>query len=161
RLEAEAAGAQTLEFNEAFAEFRDNLKKSEQQTFQGRRLKLDSGLALLRDQVNQRALDIKQLETERDSITKNLGLLQEKLKISRDLVKDQLTSKLEHLQLEAEVKELEGRLEVVKVAIPRSHAAMEESEERLRNEELSFRNLAQEELSGVEMEISQTQEQLS
>lgn len=161
RLEAEAAGEETLTFKDGLAGYRPNIINSELQTFESRKLKLHSSLSLLREQLHQKELDVKQLEAEKASIIKNLALLREKLKISSELIKDQLTSKLEHLQLEAETEELEGRLDVVKVAIPRARAALEEAEERLRNETLSFRNEVQEELSEVEAEISRTEEQLA
>lgn len=161
RLETEAEGEESLEMTEEMQSFRPQLVHAEKQVFSARKLELESRLQLLKEQMEQRRLDVQQLETERTSIFKNLGLLREKLHISTDLVKDNLTSKLDHLQLKGEVEELEGRLNIVKVAIPRAQASFKEAEERLRNERLIFRNDALNELTGVEGEIARTREMLN
>ena len=161
RIEAEAALEKTLTFSGDLAKYRESLIRSEQQIFAGRRQKIESSLALLGEQVQQKKLDVEQLEMEKTTIANNLVLLREKLKISNDLVRDKLTSKLDNLQLASEVKELEGRLSVINVAIPRSKAALAETEERYRNEQISFRNQALEELSRVELDIAKTTELLT
>lgn len=161
RLMAEAAGENALSFDDTFKDFRDELKQAEQQTFRSRQDKLANDLAQLRDQKSQRELDRKQLQTERDSIVSNLSVLREKYRISKDLVKDQLTSKLEHLQLSGELKELEGRLQVINVSIPRAESALEEAVNKLRGAELNFQNEAQQELNDVEQAIARTKEALN
>lgn len=161
RLRSEADGKSTLELSEKTASFRPELLNAEEQVFAGRRQELDSRLTLLREQVVQRELDVQQLEAERNSVTSNQELLRQKLKISTDLVRDKLTSQLDHLQLKGEVQELEGRLKVIQVSIPRAQAALDEATERLRNEELIFRNNALQELNEAEAEIARTREMLS
>lgn len=160
RLDAEVDG-EDFAIPKSMEKFRKELINAEQQVFLGRQSELESRLQLLKDQIEQKRLDVKQLETERVSIAKNLGLLKEKLKISSDLVKDQLTSQLDHLQLKGEVEELEGRLQIVNVAIPRSKTALAEAEERYRNELLIFRNEALNELTLVEGDLARTQEMLN
>jgi adhesin transport system membrane fusion protein len=161
RLEAEAAGQETLTFDKAFADYNPSLIRTEMQTFEGRQQKLQSNLRLLKEQVQQKQLDKQQLVTERNSIAGNLGVLRQKLGISTQLIRDKLTSKLDHLQLQNEVKELEGRLSVINVAIPRADAALAEAQERYQNEKLTFQNEAQSERSEVEVTIAQIRENLS
>lgn len=161
RLNAEVEGKEVFSLPDEMKDFRATLINAEQQVFQGRKSELQSRLQLLKDQTEQKRLDVKQLETERISIQKNLGLLREKLKISNDLIKDQLTSQLDHLQLKGEVEELQGRLEIVNVAIPRSKTALAETEERYRNELLIFQNEALSELTAVESELARTRELLT
>ena len=160
RLTVESKGGQELPLPDEMKDFRESLIRGEQQVFEGRRVELESRIKLLEEQMSQRELDVKQLEAERASILKNLGLLREKLKISTDLVKDQLTSQLDHLQLKGEVEELEGRYEIVQVSIPRAQKALSEAVERQRNEQLVFQNNALNELNEVEGEIARTQELL-
>ena len=160
RLTVESKGGQELPLPDEMKDFRESLIRGEQQVFEGRRVELESRIKLLEEQMSQRELDVKQLEAERASILKNLGLLREKLKISTDLVKDQLTSQLDHLQLKGEVEELEGRYEIVQVSIPRAQKALAEAVERQRNEQLVFQNNALNELNTVEGEIARTQELL-
>lgn len=160
RLEAETEGHDALALTEEMQTFRPELIRAEEQVFRGRKQELASRLQVLQEQVQQKQLDVTQLETERQSIASNLNLLREKLRISTDLVKDQLTSQLDHLQLESEVKELEGRLNVINVAIPRGKAALAEASERYRNEQIAFRNEALSEMNAVESEIARTRELL-
>lgn len=160
RLRNEADGKDTLTLSEGTDNFRPELMKAEMQVFEGRQQELASRLMLLQEQKQQRQLDIQQLETERGSVSRNLGLLRQKLNISSDLVKDKLTSQLDHLQLKGEVEELEGRLKIINVSIPRAQAAQAEAEERLRNERLIFSNDALKELNDVEAEIARTREML-
>ncbi|MCH2547984.1 MAG: HlyD family type I secretion periplasmic adaptor subunit [Alphaproteobacteria bacterium] len=161
RLRREAAGEDNLTFSKALEAYRPALLKAEAQVFEGRQQELASRFNLLKEQEQQRELDIKQLESERNSVSRNLNLLRQKLKISSDLVKDKLTSQLDHLQLKGEVEELEGRLKIINISIPRAQAALAEARERLRNERLIFRNDALKELNDVEAEIARTQEMLS
>lgn len=161
RLRSEAAGGDTLTLSDSVKNYRPTLIKAEQQVFEGRQQELASRLQLLSDQKQQRELDVRQLETERNSVSRNLNLLRQKLKISTDLVKDKLTSQLDHLQLKGEVEELQGRLKIINVSIPRAQAALAEATERVRNERLIFRNDALKELNDVEAEIARTQEMLS
>ena len=158
RLEAEAAGKPTLNFDTAYKAYRDELKKAEQQTFKSRQNKLQNENAQLRDQSAQRELDRRQLQAERSSIVNNLGVLREKFRISKDLLKDKLTSKLEHLQLSGELKQLQGRLKMIDVSIPRASAAMKEAANKLRGGQLNFQNEAQQELNDVEQAIARTKE---
>ncbi len=161
RLKAEAAGHSELVFDKAYDGYREELKKAEQETFQSRRNKLKNESAQLRDQSSQRELDRRELKAERSSIVTNLSVLREKFRISKDLLKDKLTSKLEHLQLSSELKELQGRLKVVDVSIPRATAAMEEAANRLKGVKLNFQNEAQQELNDVEQAIARTKEALN
>ncbi len=161
RLQAEADGKDSLTFGAEFAKYREKLKHAEEQNFTGSQDQLASELAQLQEQVSQRELDRQQLLTERSSITNNLALLREKYKISSDLVKDKLTSRLDHLQLTSDMKELEGRLKVIGVAIPRATVALQEAQEKLKGARLAFRNKALKELSEVEQSIARIQEALN
>lgn len=160
RLTREAAAESELVFSDELKDFRPELINTETQVFLGRRQELDSRLQLLKEQQSQRELDVQQLQTEHASVTRNLDLLRQKLKISNDLVKDKLTSQLDHLQLKGEVEELEGRLKIIDVSIPRAQAALAEAQERLRNEKLIFHNDALKELNDVEAEIARTREMM-
>ncbi len=161
RLRAEAAGKNELTFDAAFKDYREKLKLAEKQTFRSRQQKLNNEAAQLRDQKSQRELDRKELLAERRSISSNLGVLREKYRISKDLVKDQLTSRLEHLQLASDVKELEGRRQVIDVSIPRAKSSIAEAENKLKGVKLNFQNEAQQELNDAEQAIARTLEALN
>lgn len=161
RLQAEAEGAESLTFTGDLLDTREKLRHAEEQNFLGRQEQLANDTAQLEEQFSQRELDRQQLLTERGSITNNLSLLREKYRISSELVKDKLTSRLDHLQLTGEMKELEGRLRVIDVAIPRAQMAVKEAEQKLKGARVSFRNRALQELSEVEQALARVQEALT
>lgn len=161
RLQAEVDGNEELTFGDDYAEYRENLKRTEIQAFNGRKDKLQNAISQLNEQLSQRELDHKQLLTERSSVVGNLGVLREKYTISSDLVKDKLTSRLEHLQLQGDLKELEGRLHVIDVAIPRAAVAIKEAEEKMQGARLNFRNEAIQQLNEVEQSIERIKESLN
>lgn len=161
RLEAQARGEQELAFPQEMDDYRAALVSAELRIFEGKTQEMKSTLSLLNDQLEQAELDVTQLRAEKTSIQSNVRVLREKMRISYELMKDKLTSKLDHLQLKSELQELEGRLEIINVAIPRSEAGLKEAKERLVNQQVMFRNEFLNELSAVEMEIARTQEMLA
>jgi len=161
RLMAEAAGKAQLTFSDDYKKYRKKLKDGEQQTFKSRQQKLENQVAQLHGQKSQRDLDIKSLQAERRSIASNLGVINEKYRISKDLIKDKLTSRLEHLQLASDMKQLQGRINVIDVNIPRARAAKEEADNKLKGVKLNFQNEAQQELNDVEQAIARTKEALN
>lgn len=160
RLEAEAADAPMLDLATRFPTFRPELVAGEQEVFSSNRDQFRNELSQLQEQFSQRELDKQQLLTEKSSIAANLALLREKYRISSDLIKDQLTSRMEHLQLASEMKELEGRMRVIDVAIPRAGMALEEAAQKREGLRLQFRNAAQKELGATRQALARIEEAL-
>lgn len=95
-------------------------------SLQDRKRDLSSPAGSLQQQIRQKELEIKELETQRTTVTNNLKLLHERFAMSSRLVVDGLIPKMEHLQLESEVKSLEGQLDGLNQSIPRARAAVDE-----------------------------------
>ncbi|WP_316978734.1 HlyD family type I secretion periplasmic adaptor subunit [Shumkonia mesophila] len=93
---------------------------------QDRKRELSSPAGSLQQQIRQKELEIKELETQRTTSTNNLRLLRERFAMSTKLVADGLISKMDHLQLESEVKSLEGQINGLNQSIPRARAALDE-----------------------------------
>lgn len=140
-----------------------------------RRTELASTQSGLRNAARQRELEVEEflsrgrsLLRELENVNKNLNAVQEKYGISADLLEQGLTTRAEHLELEQDILEFEkeigvlkGDLEVVEVAVPRTRAALEEAQERIREVRLTFQRQANEELTKVDTEIARTREVLS
>lgn len=159
RLEAEASG-QPLAFPEAPAAARPQLREAEVETFEARQAELASTLNVLQEQINQRGSEVRELEARHTSTSNNLRLSQEKLRMSASLLRDGLTARMDHLQLQSEVENLKGELRSLEQAIPRARAALAEGDERLREETLRFRREAKEQLSEVKLNLARTRELL-
>ncbi|MEM7225359.1 MAG: HlyD family type I secretion periplasmic adaptor subunit [Pseudomonadota bacterium] len=159
RLASEAAG-EAVALPETAAARRPDLAAIEQQAHDARKAELVSELEALNDQTAQRGLAIKELQAARQALRVDLGMARKHLAISSDLVKDGLTSQVEHLQREREVKRLEGELSALKPAIPRAEAALQEAEQRIEQAKLTFHRQVMEELRETEIEIARTRELL-
>lgn len=93
---------------------------------QDRKRDLTSPAGSLQQQIRQKELEIKELETQRSTVTNNLRLLQERFAMSSQLVVNGLVSKMDHLQLESDLKSQEGQLQGLNQSIPRARAAVDE-----------------------------------
>ncbi len=118
-------------------------------------------LGVLKQQANQRELEVQELEAKRKSAANNLGLSRERLKMSASLLQEGLTARMEHLSLQAEVESLEGELQALGPALPRARAAVAEAAQRLREGELRFQRQARDELGDTEQTIARVQELLA
>lgn len=160
RLEAEAHGT-PLTFPEAEAARRPELVKAERASYEARRNELDSTLAVLTAQINQRESEVKELRAREQGALNNLQIIREKLAMSASLLEEGLTAKLDHIQLEAEETALEGELETLRQAIPRAKASLAEARERVQEEKLRFRREALEQLGNVELNLARNLELLA
>ena len=70
---------------------------------------------------------MRELASQMRATKKNLTLGRERLKMSKSLLAEGLTPKIEHLQLQAEVESLGGELNGLTPAISRARAAVEEA----------------------------------
>ena len=108
-----------------------------------RKRELNSPAGSLRQQARQKELEIKELQAQRDTTTNNLRLIRERFEMSAKLLADGLVPRMEHLELESEVKSLEGELAGLNQSIPRARAAVDE-----------VRGILKEETEAVDAEIN-------
>lgn len=160
RLVAEASGKKPV-FPKDIAKRRPELVDSERNAYEARQAELASGLQVLREQARQRELAITEMKRRKDAVRNDLELAREAFAMSSALVKDGLTSKIDHLTLRREVEQLDGELNTLDAGIPRAQAALAEARERLTEERAKFRRIAVEELGRFEVAIAQTRETLA
>ncbi len=137
------------------------LAEAELSAFKARRQEHQSQLLTLKEQVQQRELSIMEIKAARSAIHTDMKMSRQHLKISADLVKDGLTSKIEHLERKREVKRLEGEYAALTPAIPRAEAALAEATEKLREAGLIYRRQILEEFRDAELNIARTTELLA
>ena len=157
RLTAEAEASE-LRFPADIAERRPALMQAQRQAFEARKREFASTIRVMSEQVKQKELETKELLARRKAVERNYGLARERLKISTSLLSEGLTSRVEHLELEAEVESLEGELRSLEPSIPKAQAAVEEARQRLAESETRYRREAREELDKTEQSIARIQE---
>ena len=160
RLSAEARGVKP-EFPQDVQSRSPEVAVGEGQAYAARQAELASGLQVLREQVRQRELSVSEKKARRKTVVRGLELAREELGISSDLLKDELTSRIDHLKIQREVEQFDGELKTLGSGIPRLEAALAEARERVTEERLKFHRIAQEEIGKVELAIAQTRETLS
>jgi adhesin transport system membrane fusion protein len=136
------------------------LAKAEHDAYLARRRELETVLNGHQAQIEQRELQVQELEARKRSASNNLGIARERLRMSRSLLSQGLTARMEHLQIEATVENLEGEIKSLEPAIPRAQAAVVEARQKLKEaKERHFRE-AQEQLGGAEEDIARLQKML-
>lgn len=160
RLLAEAEGSK-LGFPKDAANRRPTLVSAQRQAYEARKRELNSTLKVLQEQLKQRQLEIQELSARQKAAKRNYGLATERLKLSKSLLSEGLTPKIEHLELEAEVESLDGEVKSLEPALPKARAAAEESKQRLKEGQIRFRREAREELGKTEQEIARLKELLA
>lgn len=124
------------------------------------RAQLDSRLSAARDRVRQRALEVSELEARRRALAASLPLVEERYRLSRSLLEEELTPRMEHLERERELEELKGDIDRLRSNLPRAKAAHAEAEEGVREITLEFRRAISEQITLVELEIARERERL-
>jgi len=160
RLEAEATGLEQPVFPADIAANVPVQANAQRRAFDARKRQLSAGTAILRELVKQRKLEVDELVAKQRAVQSNLNLTTERFKISTELLKDGLTSRVDHLQLEAEVSNFKGELQSIQASIPRARAAVSEADRRVQEDETRFRREAQDELNKTEQTIARIGELL-
>ncbi|GGF51362.1 HlyD family type I secretion membrane fusion protein [Terasakiella brassicae] len=160
RLLAEANGTE-VEFPQDIVVARPQMAAAAKQSYQARLRDLNSRLNVLNDKLRQKELTVDELEDKLESAKRNLRLARQRFAMSTDLLKDKLTSKMDHLKLEAEAQKLEGERSSLLNSIPKAKAAIKEAQSTINEEKTAFQREAIEELGTVEQNIAQTRELLS
>ncbi|MDF1750874.1 MAG: HlyD family type I secretion periplasmic adaptor subunit [Alphaproteobacteria bacterium] len=162
RLTSEAQGGDSPpDFPADIKESRPEMVEAELRSFEARRRDLKSSLSVLDERSQQRRLEIAELEAHTNSVRRDLALVQQRLQMSAELLKEGLTPKMEHVQIEGEVEKLKGELSVLQQSVPRAQSALSEIDaERTRVTE-QYRRQALEELVSIETRIAELNETLA
>jgi adhesin transport system membrane fusion protein len=160
RLEAEA-NATPLKFPADVAKRRPTQAQNEKRAYQAELRELQSTQASLAQQVRQKRHEVQELQAKSRALSNNLKLGKERLGMSKDLLASGLTPKLEHLQLQADVENVEGELGSIRPSIRRASSAVEEAKQRIQQELLRFRRDAQTKLGEAEQAIGRLTELLA
>ena len=121
--------------------------QQEKQLFTSNINRLETLKTIASEQLNQRRQEVDELTARRNQLVESLKLAKRELEVTRPLVKTGAVSEVELLRLQREVNQFSGELEQTKSQIQRSQYAITESENNLRDVELSFFNEIQEELA--------------
>jgi len=161
RLTAEVAGAAEVNFPPEEASRQPDIVNAERRSFEARRDALSRTLSVLRDQARQKELEITELSTREQALVNSLKLGHQRLAMSQDLLNSGLMARMEHVQLQSQVEELEGQLSTVRASIPRARAGMAEAQGRIGEEQAKFIRTVEGDLATDEVDIARNRQQFS
>ena len=160
RLEAESQGL-AVRFSPDLVKAYPAVAEAELSTYKNRHAELAGAVEALSGQSLQGRQRVTELQAKLISLNANLLLARQELAVSEDLVKDKLTSQLEHFQRRSAVERLKGEVAMTQQAIPGAQAGQNESIGRRREEEAKFRRRAADELGEIERKLASLQQELS
>ncbi|WNK01164.1 HlyD family type I secretion periplasmic adaptor subunit [Thalassospiraceae bacterium LMO-JJ14] len=128
RLEAESAGAGRISFPGGIAEAYPEQTSRARELFASRRARIENRIESQNERISQRRDEIKAIEGRIASNKGRLKLVREQIKISEGLMEDQLSNRMNHLDLLKEEAALAARVRDDQAALPRARSAAKEAE---------------------------------
>lgn len=148
RLIAETNGTNPL-FDKVIAARRPELAQNELSIYHSRQDEQDKRIRVDKEKLNQRLLELQELQTRQKASKRDLSLSKQKLEMSGTLLEQGLMAKMDHLSLQTEVSKMEGDVAAMESSIPRAQAAVQEAQAQLAGEQDAYKRRANEELAEV------------
>ncbi|MBF0255795.1 MAG: HlyD family type I secretion periplasmic adaptor subunit, partial [Gammaproteobacteria bacterium] len=155
RLQAEADHKDSFDTPAAVLTEAPHIGIQEHDLLKSKHSELQATLNILRQQVDQRSLEVGELEAKEKQLARSLALAEKELEISRPLIAKGAISEIQVLRLERQVADLQGELDTLQIAIPRARSAMSEAQQKVTESQLKFRNQARKEYNEIRAELDQ------
>lgn len=147
RLEAEITGKDSVTFPPDLVKKRPDMVAKARHMFSTVRQQLHDLIQEQNDAIDQRMLQIKEVQARRDSAQRSLKLVDEQIAISKKLLEHDLTNRMLHLNLLKEAADLTGKVDEANSSEPRLRAAVREARSKLASIKSGFREKAEQKLA--------------
>ncbi|WP_425403260.1 HlyD family type I secretion periplasmic adaptor subunit [Hwanghaeella sp.] len=161
RLEAEAAGAESIEFPPDVMTRAPELATAEQRLFERRTDQLEQQVQILQEQTAQKRQELQEISSRRRQAENQLALADEEYKLLKPLVDQGVSAKIDLIRLQQKMEDLRSEVQTAKLAVPRLQSALNEARRRIEEKNSSFRTEAQQELNNTRVEASRLYEEIS
>jgi adhesin transport system membrane fusion protein len=121
--------------------------EEERRIYASRLSELQTQLAVVRQQIAQRQQEQNEAQAKRTAAQRSLELAQQELAQTRPLLASGAVSQVDILRLERDITKSRGETEAATAQIARAQAAIGESQRKVQEAELAFRNEARVELA--------------
>jgi len=153
--QALAEGRAEMAFPEGFAAQYPVLVEQTMDLFQTTRRRMENEIAAQRENVVQRQQDINEIEARLRNNSHSLGLVRDQVKLSAELLRDNLTTEFQHLGYLREQSNLVNKIEQDRAALPRAKSALAEARQKLESIENEFGQRAKENLRKARRELDE------
>ncbi|MGO2513285.1 HlyD family type I secretion periplasmic adaptor subunit [Marinomonas polaris] len=157
RLQAESYGLEP-KFDPEIMKNYPLVVKRELDLYNNRLESLRTNQVGFQQQIEQKKQEIVELQAKLENLKQSYAFSKEELALTRPAFEQGAVSRVELLQLERQVNQLQGDLEATQLAIPRARSALKEAQSKLSEGEAKFRADAQEDLTGVKSKLDQLRE---
>ena len=154
RLDAEANGGKPFKYDYEKMQELSTQIEYEKSLYESNKEQLNSSLDVVKEQTTQKKQELTELYAKIKQEKRTLKLMQEEVNITKPLVKRGLVSEVEFLQLRRQLNGLQGDLEASRLTIPRLKSQIKESQNKISEIKLEYKNRAKKELNEVVAEIS-------
>jgi len=132
--------------------------QQEEALYESSQAELDAELAIVHQQTAQRNQELREARARLTQASQSLALAERELKVTRPLLSSGAVSEVELLRLQRDVSNLRGERNQASAQIARIESAILESERKLQDVELTFRNAARTELSDTMAKLNSLSE---
>ncbi len=160
RLDAESLGIDPVWPDEYVAKF-PNLVEAEQHSYQSRRDERRNSLQAFDNVVTQNRQKLAESRERLSALEASFKIAKQEVAISADLVKDKLTSQLEHFQRQSNYERLSGEIASLRQSITGLQAGINESVARRQQEEARFNRESANEATDMERKMASLSEELT
>jgi membrane fusion protein, adhesin transport system len=155
RLQAEATGT-PFRVPEDVLKEKPEIAALEQQLYQSRMSELQSSAGIKRQQANQRSIELQELKSKLEELTRTYALLQQELKMTKPLVAKGAVSDVEVLRLERDASQKEGEIASIRHEIPRAQSKYQEAMMAIQEMNLNYSNKSKTEFNEVLAQVDES-----
>lgn len=129
--------------------------------YTARKRQLDAELRVLNSQKFQKNQEISEMISKRKQLISGHKIAKERRDIARPLMEKNVYPKIDYLQLEEHLIQLNGDIEALSLAIPRARRAAEEAKDRMKQRIAEFRSEARREINQRRVELRSLKEAMA
>jgi len=161
RLEAELNSEEELMFPEEYQKEYAGIVDSEDDIFNSKRSELNQTIEVLKEQANQKVLELEEITSKISNIQKELSVAREQLKIKQRLRQRGVASRTQYLDTLSAVRNFETKLEESRKSNPIVRSELSEITQIIEETRKKYFTEASEEMNAVKVEIKKLQERLA
>ena len=161
RLETELAGKSDPPFPEDLRAKEPDQIEAAMALMETRRRRLTAEFNVQRQLIAQRRQEIAEVQARLDTAAQTKGFLDEQISISDTLLQQNITNRMQHIDLLKDLASLEGRVKEDRALIQRTRAALEEGRAKLSEIAERFTEEGRAELSQSKRESQELSERLT
>lgn len=160
RLEAEAKGIEFVVPEEVIQKFPD-IARNELALYESRKQELMNAKSILDDKILSAQSQISEVRAKINRLSESRRLLNQELKITKDMVAKRAVPKLEEIRLNRELSNISGQIREVSEERAGLEAALSRAKSEREDREDKFKSQVLGELNDIETQISQIGESLT